>query len=106
MGRPGGRVMHRIHLRGFWDCAVPEPGRVQFSRRFGRPTSRLEQKLFLVINAPQPVLQVTINGEPLTMVSSTSRIPISNLLPRNVLAIELTGDERTIPPDVTIEIED
>ena len=70
MGRAGRRVTHRIHLRGFWDVTEPEPGRVRFARRFGRPTSTPEQQLFLAIEAAIPAMNVEINR----LVSEPERI--------------------------------
>lgn len=106
MGRSGRRVTHRIHLRGFWDVTEPEPGRVRFARRFGKPTSSPEQKLSLVVESKQSVLRVEINGELLADDSSSGRFSILNLQSRNVVKIELAGNAKVLPPDVAIEIED
>ena len=98
-------MTHRIHLRGFWDVSEPEPGRVRFARRFGKPTSSPEQKLSLVVESKQSVLRVEINGELLVSDLSSGRFSILNLQSRNLVTIELVGDAATLPPDVAIEIE-
>lgn len=98
--------MHRIHLRGFWEKDHPAPGRVRFTRRFGRPTLSPGQKVFLVLDSPLPAVQVAFNGEPLSLEAGGLRYQSIPLSPRNGLSVEGDGDADSPEPVVVIEIED
>ncbi len=120
--------IHSIRLRGPWtissdDCAlvfvhpctwadagfVSHSGTLTHYRSFGKPTNIESKRLYLSFEGIQTSGKIFLNDELLAEGFTSGRIEVtSKLLPRNVLAVEVTSasDQGGLTGGVSLEIVD
>lgn len=97
-------MSHQIRLKGFWERLESLPGRIRFSRSFGRPTIEDDQLISAIVTTPEKPIIFCVNGKDVERDESNRyRLPVLNL--RNRMELEFIDQSESISPEVIIEID-
>jgi beta-galactosidase/beta-glucuronidase len=109
MNRGSQQPLHVIRLQSAWQVEVAARQReipAAWQRHFGCPSGLDERtRVLLVFDSPQAAATVSLNGEWLGLTdrqSARTAFDITDqLLPRNHLSLEITGDNGDLTPAVS-----